>query len=325
MTTRRHFLIAAGSGLMGAGIPAPAQQNAFRIGWISPSAEAVGAQFLDALRLGLRDLGFVEGRNLVLDARWGDDSPARIDSQVAELVAAKPHVIVTQGPTPAVVLRYTQSIPVVFGFSGDPVQAGFAKSFARPGGNLTGMSFMALELVSKRIELLKAVMPGLKRIAILANSQHPGDQAERNASSAAAAANGLEVEYFDWRGAAQLDSALTAIEKSRSEAVVMFPVQGIIGNSARIAAWSIKHRLPAISGWALFAENGNLMSYGCNLNESFRRLATYVDRILKGAKPADLPVELPLNIEMVINLKAAKALGINVPPAVMLRADRVIE
>jgi putative ABC transport system substrate-binding protein len=187
------------------------------------------------------------------------------------------------------------------------------------------MSFMALELVGKRIELLKAAMPGLKRIAILANSQHPGDQAERDASTAAAASFGLDAEYFDWRGVAQLDSALGAIEKSRSEAAVMFPVQGIISNGAHIAAWSVKTRIPAISGWALFAESGNLMSYGCNLRESFRRLASYVDRIIKGAKPADLPVELPQNIEMVINLKTAKALGISVPQSVMLRADRVIE
>lgn len=325
MTCRREFLLAAGGGLIAAGIPAFAQPMTYRIGWVSPSAEAVGAQFLDALRLGLRDFGYIEGRNLVIDARWGDDSPARIETQIAELVAGKPNVIVTQGPTPTTVLRNTTTIPVVFGFSGDPVQAGLVKSFAQPGGSLTGMSFMALELVGKRIELLKAVMPGLKRIAILANSQHPGDQAERNASATAAAAIGLETEYFDWRGAAQLDGALGAIEKSRSEAVVMFPVQGIIGNSARIAAWSVKNRLPAISGWALFAENGNLMSYGCNLRESFRRLASYVDRIIKGAKPADLPVELPQNIEMVINLKTAKALGITVPPSVILRADRVIE
>jgi len=325
MTRRREFLVAAGGSLIAAGLPAFAQQKTYRVGWIATSAAAVGSQFLDALRLGLRDLGYIEGRNLVLDARWGDDSAARVDAQVADLVAGKPDVIVTQGPTPVVVVRYSTAIPIVFGFSGDPIQAGFVKSFAKPGGNLTGLSFMALELVGKRIELLKAVMPGVRRVAILANSQHPGDQAERNASSAAAAALGLETEYFDWRGAAQLDSALAAIEKSRCEAAVMFPVQSIIGNSARIAAWSIKARIPAISGWALFAENGNLMSYGCNLRESFRRLASFVDRILKGARPADLPVELPQNIEMVINLKTAKALGISVPQSVMLRADRVIE
>ena len=325
MTGRREILLAAGGAIVAARMPAFAQQKSWRIGWISPSAEAVGAQFLDALRQGLREYGYIEGRNLVIDARWGDDSPARIETQIAELVAGKPDVVVTQGPTPTTVLRYTTTMPVVFGFSGDPILAGLVKSFARPGGNLTGMSFMALELVGKRIELLKAAMPGLKRIAILANSQHPGDQAERDASTAAAASFGLDAEYFDWRGAAQLDSALGAIEKSRSEAAVMFPVQGIISNGARIAAWSVRTRIPAISGWALFAESGNLMSYGCNLRESFRRLASFVDRILKGARPADLPVELPQNIEMVINLKTAKALGISVSQSVMLRADRVIE
>jgi putative ABC transport system substrate-binding protein len=248
-----------------------------------------------------------------------------VDALVAELIATKPHVIVALGPTAYAVRRLTKDIPVVFGFSGDPVQAGFAQSFARPGGNLTGMSFLAMELVAKRIEMLKAVMPRVKRVAILANSQHPGDQAERRASETAAAAMGLEIEYFEVSSAAQLDNALAGVEKSRNEAVVMFPITPIITNSARIAAWSVRSRIPAVSGWAPFADEGNLLSYGANLRETFRRLATYVDKILKGAKPEELPVELPLHIEFVINLKAARALGITVPPSVMLRADRVIE
>jgi putative ABC transport system substrate-binding protein len=322
---RRQFLLAAGAASLAAAFPVLAQAAPNRVGWIAPSTAANNALFLEALRLGLRDLGYVEGANLVLDARAGDNSTAQVDVQVAELIAARSHVIVALGPTAYAARRLSKDIPVVFGFSGDPVLAGFAQSFARPGGNLTGMSFLAMELVTKRIEMLKAVMPGVKRIAILANSQHPGDQAERRASEAAAAAMGIEIEYFEVSSTAQLDNALAGVEKSRSEAAVMFPITPVITNSARIAAWSVRSRIPAVSGWAVFADEGNLFSYGANLRETFRRLAVYVDKILKGARPEDLPVELPLHIEFVINLKAARALGISVPQPVMLRADRVIE
>lgn len=325
MNDRREFLTIAGTGIFAIAFPASAQPTQFRVGWIAPGTMDEGQPILDALRQGLRELGYVEGRNLVIEPRWGNRSGPLVEKLAAELVGWKPHVIVTLGPTADAVRRATTTIPVVFGFSGDPVQAGFVQSFARPGGNLTGISFLALELVEKRIELLKAVMPSVKRIAIVANSQHPGDQAERRASEAAAKNIGLETEYFEAGGAARLESALRAIEKSHFEAVVMFPIQSIVSNSALIATWSIKNRIPAVSGWAQFADEGNLMSYGANLRETFRRIATYVDKILKGAKPDELPVELPMHIEFVINLKAARALGITVPPSVMLRADRVIE
>jgi len=325
MNHRRKFLSIAGTGMIAAAFPATAQQTPFRVGWIQPSTVANSVPFFEALRQGLRDAGYSEGKNLILEARAGDNSAAQIETIASELVSTKPHVIVTLGPTAYAVRRFTTTIPVVFGFSGDPVQAGFVQSFARPGGNLTGISFLAMELVGKRIEMLKAVMPGLKRIAILANSQHPGDQAERRASEVAAAAMGLEIEYFETTNPSHLDSALAAIEKSRSEAVVMFPIQTIISNSERIATWSVKNRIPTVSGWAPFADGGNLMSYGANMRETFRRIATYVDKILKGAKPDELPVELPLHIEFVINLKTARALGITVPQSVILRADRVIE
>ena len=325
MNDRRKFLMVASTATVAMAFPSIAQPTPFRVGWIAFSTASNNALFLEALRLGLRDLGYVEGKNLILDARAGDNSDARVHTLVGELIATKPHVIVALGPAAYAVRRLTKDIPVVFGFSGDPVQAGFVQSFARPGGNLTGMSFLAMELVVKRIEMLKAVMPGVRRIAILANSQHPGDQAERRASETAAAAMGLEIEYFEVRSAAQLDNALAGVEKSRSEAVVMFPITSIINNSARIAAWSVRTRIPAVSGWAQFADEGNLLSYGANLRETFRRLATYVDKILKGTRPEELPVELPLHIEFVINLKAARALGVTVPQSVMLRADRVIE
>jgi len=172
---------------------------------------------------------------------------------------------------------------------------------------------------------VREVLPGAKRVAVLANPQHPGDQGERRASQVAAAALGMSLAYFEARNAAELVDALAAIERSGSDAVVMFPVQNVINNRERIAAWSIKNRLPAVSGWAQFVEGGNLMSYGPSLRAASRRLAVYVDRILKGARPADLPVELPTQVELVVNLKTAGALGLTIPQSVLLRAQRVIE
>lgn len=325
MNTRREILGALGAGALVAALPAIAQPSPSRVSWMSPTRVADGSVFLDELRRGLRELGYVEGRTLLLEAYWGEDSAERIEKLVAEIVASSPHVIVAQGATAVPMRRATTTIPVVFGYSGDPVEAGLVDSLSRPGRNLTGISYLTLELVGKRIELLKEVLPGLKRVAILAFPQHPGDQAERRASQVAATALGLSLAYFEARNMAQIGDALVAIEKSGSEAVVMFPVQNVIRSRERIAAWAVKHRLPVISGWAQFAEGGNLMSYGPNLRESSRRLATYVDKILKGIKPAEIPVELPTRVELVVNLKAARALGVTVPQAVLLRADQVIE
>ena len=285
---------------------------------------ADGSPFLDEMRLGLRDLGYVEGRTLVLERYWGEDSPQRLEKNVGDAIASAPHVIVALGPTGLLVRRAGTTIPVVFGFSGDPVEAKMVDSLARPGRNMTGLSFLVLELAGKRMQLLREVLPKVTRVAVVAHPQHPGDQAERKASEAGAAPLGIAVQYFELRGAAQLPDILAAIEKSNSEAVMLFPVQNVINNRERIAAWSIKHRIPTVSGWAQFAEGGNLMTYGPNLRDASRRMAFFVDKILKGARPAEIPVELPTKVELVINLKAAKALGMSVPQSVLLRADHVI-
>ena len=279
-----------------------------------------------AFRDGLRDLGYVEGRNLIIDARWGEGSNERLEQLAVELVKSKPDVIVTQGgPATHPVIRAGATMPVVFGYSGDPVEAGVVSSLARPGRNFTGVTFLSFDLVGKRLELLKEVMPGLKRLAILANPQHPGEQGELRASRAAGEALGLSFQYFQAENAAQLEDALAAMLKSRSEAVDVFPDALMVRNSERIAEFATKNLIPVISGWAQFAEGGNLMSYGPNLRDTYRQLATYVDKIAKGAKPADLPVELPVSIELVVNLKTAKALGIKIPQSILARADRVIE
>ncbi|MGQ0523133.1 MAG: ABC transporter substrate-binding protein [Betaproteobacteria bacterium] len=325
MNTRRRFLSIAGGAALGVSFPVRAQQRQFRIGWISGVREEQGTLFLAALRDGLRELGYVEGRNLFLQVQWNGGSPGRLEQVAAELARAKLNVIVAQGASAFAMRKATATTPVVFGFSGDPVEAKLVDSFSRPGGNFTGISFLTLELAGKRIELLKEILPGLKRVAVVAQPQHPGDQAERRASQNGASAVGLALDYHEMRSAEQLEAILNAIDRARSEAVVMFPVASVMSAAPQIAKWSIKRGIPAISGWAQFADGGNLMSYGPNLRESFRRLATFVDKIVKGAKPADLPVELPTRVEFVLNLKTARALGITIPQSILLRADRVIE
>jgi putative ABC transport system substrate-binding protein len=321
---RRELLAALGASALGAPARLLAQQTApFRVGWLSLD-RADGSPFFEAFRSGLHDLGWVEGRNLAIEARWAAGSRERLEAMAAELVASKPHVIATQGGA-LQPFRGASTIPIVFGYSGDPVLAGFVESLARPGRNFTGVSFLSLELVGKRIELLKDAMPRLTRISILASPEHPGEQAELRASQAAAKALGLTLEYFPVRTEPELEQALSAIPRSRSEAVVVFPDALTLRTRERIARFGVEHRMPVVSGWAQYAESGCLLTYGPNLRVSYRRLATYVDRILKGAKPAELPVELPTSVELVVNLKTAKALGFTIPPAVLARADQVIE
>ena len=274
----------------------------------------------------MRDFGYFEGRNAVIDARWGDGSVERIDQLAADLVRSKPQVIITQGgPSTYPVRRAGATMPVVFVFSGDPVEGGLVDSFARPGRNFTGISLMSIELIGKRMELLKEVMPRLRRVAVFSNPEHPGEQSELRASEAAAKSLGLILEYFQVRTRAELEDVLPFVLTSRSQAIVVFPDAFLMRYSEYISQFAIKNRIPAMSGWALFAERGNLMSYGPNLLDSYRRVAFYVDKILKGANPAELPVELPTTVELVINLKAAKALGITIPQSVVLRTNRVIE
>jgi putative ABC transport system substrate-binding protein len=320
---RRAFLAAAGA--LTLPFPGRAQSAPARVAWFSNTTQVDGQQFQDELRLGMRSLGYAEGRDFIVEPYWGEDSPPRVAQLAAEIVASRPRVIVTQGPTAQVLRRATADIPIVFAFSGDPIEAGFVESLARPGANLTGMSFLTLELVGKRIELLREFMPHVKRIAALANPQHPGDQAERRVSESAAKRLGLELRYVESRNVGEVEPALAAIVKSGSQAAVMFPFATIMTRRRRIAEWAIEHRIPAVSGWAQFAEGGNLLSYGPNLRDSFRRLATFVDKVLRGATPGDIPVELPSSVELVVNQRAARALGLKAPASILQRADRVIE
>lgn len=302
----------------------PAQSSA-RVAWVSASSAQDGGLFLDELRRGLREHGLVDNRNLVLNAYWGDYAMPLLEQKVGEAIASRPDVLVCQGATAVPARKATQTLPVVFGYSGDPVEAGLVRSLARPGGNMTGLCYMVLDLVDKRMQLLHELLPNARRIAVLSFPQHPGDQAEKRVSDAAAAKLGLSLEHYDIRGTVELTQALAQIEQTRPDAVLAFPVQNVIARREAIAAWSMRNRIPVASGWAQFAQGGNLMTYGPNLRAANFRLASFVDRILKGARASDLPVEYPVQVELVINKRAARALGITIPAAVLLRADEVIE
>ena len=296
-----------------------------RIAWVSGSRADARSPFLAALRQGLGEAGRVEGRDFGLDAWWGDDSMERFDTVVAEVLRSRPDLIVTQGPIVIALHRSQTLLPIVFAYSGDPVEAGFVESLRRPGRNLTGISMMSLELVGKRMQTLAQVIPGLRRLALITNPGHAGERRELAASQAAASTLGLDVEYLPFRGDNGLDDALQGALRARCGGVVVFPDQGMMRRSERFAAFALQHRMPATSGWAEFARRGNLMSYGPNLQQVFRRLGWYVDRVLKGTKPSELPVELPTTIEHVVNLRTAQAMNLAIPRSVLLGADELIE
>ena len=323
---RRQLLGITAAGLLTAPTHNLAQPASLpRIGWLSADLSG-DTEFLDAFRQGMRDLGYAEGRNLVIDARWGERSAERVEQLAAALVASKPQLIVTQvGQATFPVKRAGATMPVVFGFSGDPVEAKLVQSLGRPGGNFTGMAFLSLELAGKRMQMTKEMMPRLKRIAIVCQPEHAGQPGELQVSQAAAKILGIQVDYFPVRSAADIDAAFAAMPKLRSEAVMVFPDALTARQRDQIAALAAKNRIPAVSGWALYADAGFLFSYGPNLRDSFRRLAYYADRILKGANPAELPVEQPATFEMVLNMKTAKALGLKVPQSILIQATRVIE
>ncbi len=322
---RRHALAAVGIvlGRVAAGWAMPPAIR--RIAWFGLGPLDAPSPYLDALRAELRDLGWSEGRNLEIRRFTSTRPPDDFEAVVRDVVAARPEVVVTQEFTTLAMLRHGATLPVVFGFSGDPVDAKLVQSLAHPGANYTGMSYLASELVGKRIEFLKEALPHVRRIGILARPQHPGEHRERAASEAAAQKLGLSIAYFPIRELAEIDRAFAAMRQERCDAVVIFPDYTMFVNRDRLARLAILARLPAISGWPSFAESGLLFNYGPNLRDLYRGLARYVNRILRGARPADLPVELPRTVELVVNTRTAHTLGVEIPPSILVRADRVID
>ena len=277
---------------------------------------------LDPFLAGMATLGYQPGKNFDLDERWGENSRDALERLALEALALKPTLFVSQGPALQVTRKLPASVPVVFGTSGDPVEMGVAASLARPGGNLTGVTFLSYALVGKRVELLHEVAPNARRLAVLSNPEHGGDAKELAATREAAVGLGMQTSHYPVTNAQQMEGALAAA--ARAEALVVHPDALMVEQRAAIARFSLERRVPVISGWAAIADGGGLMTYGPNLQECYRRLAYFVDRILRGARPGEIPIELPSTVELVVNLKTAKALGITVPPAVLLRADRVI-
>jgi putative ABC transport system substrate-binding protein len=280
---------------------------------------------VDAFRQGLRDLGYVEGQNLLIEHRYAEGNRDRLPELAAELVQLKIEVLVSVGPVTPYAAKSVKTIPVVFGYSGDPVDAGIVASLARPGGNVTGMTFFAAVLAGKRVELLKEATPRISRLAVLANPGHAGEQLELRETQAAARAFGVALQYLTVRTPKDFNDVFDAITKEHAEGLNTFPDALTLAHRKEIAEFSSKNRLPSISGWSQFADAGGLMTYGPNLVDSFRRLAVFVDKILKGTKPADLPVEQPTKFEFVINLKTANQIGLTIPPTVLYRADKVIK
>ena len=326
MTSRRQAVAVLGTYALVAPFAAFAQsRGVYRLGWIELGKADVPSPFLEAFRQGLRERGYVEGRDVIVEARFADGSQERADQMVTELVHSKVDLIVTQGSALHSAVRQGSTTPVVFGYSGDPVAAKIVESLGRPGGTRTGMSFLSLELVGKRLEVLAQMLSTASRVAIVANPEHPGEQGEFRTSQSAAQKTGLRLGYFPVRSIDELDEALRRMAGDGTQAIVVFPDAFTLAQRERIAAFGLKQRLPAVSGWSLYADSGFLMSYGPNLRDTYAHLATYVDKILKGAKPAHLPIELPTSVEFVVNARTAKAIGVKLPPAMLVRADRVIE
>jgi len=296
------------------------------VAWVSVERAGSKSPYLEAFRDGMRELGYTEGNNLVIDVWWGEGTETRISQQIDALVHSQPDVIVAQGGLalhPVMVAGV--KIPIVFGVSVDPVEAGIAQSFGHPGGNATGMTFFALDLVGKRIQIMKEALPSIKRIALLADPQHPGQHKELSAAQLAADSLGLQVHYFPVHSETELETALGDIAREHYDAILAFADGFTQSYAGRIAAFSLQQRIPAIDGWSPFARQGNLMIYGPVLEDCYHRLAVYVDKIRKGARPGDLPIELPTKVELVINLKTAKAIGITIPPSLLLRANELIQ
>jgi len=297
-----------------------------RIGYLHAGSSSMFGAREEAFRQGLRELGYVEGQNMVIEWRYAEGPPDRIPALAAELVRLKVDVIVTGGPTTTRAAKEaTATIPIVFVGVGDPVGAGFVASLARPGGHLTGLSTLAPEISGKHLELLKESVSRLSRVAVLGTSSNPGNAQAFKELERAAGAFGVQLLYFDVLAAEDIAAVFRAASQERADAVLVLGRPVLSAHRTQLIDLALMNRLPASYPWPEIMQEGGLMTYGVSLTDLHRRAATYVDKILKGAKPADLPVEQPMKFELVINLKTAKALGLTMPPSLLLLADEVIQ
>jgi len=290
-----------------------------------PPRAGAGGTYIQALREGLYEFGYVEGQNLLLEIRWAEGRPDLLPGLAAELLSTRPDVLVTSGSEAILTLkRATGVVPIIMATVMDPVALGIAASLARPGGNLTGLAILSLELTSKRLQLLKEVVPRLSRVAVLWNPANPGNVLLLREVETASQTLGLRWQAVAVRRPDELAGAFEAIG-AESNGILVLEDSMLVSHRSRIVESVSRTRLPAMYAFRQFVDAGGLMSYGPNIPDSFRRAAVYVDKILKGAKPADLPVEQPTTFELVINMKTARTLGLTIPQTLLLRADQVIE
>ena len=298
-----------------------------RIGYLGNSSPSLEPDLVDAFRQGLREYGYTEGQNISIEYRWAEGRYERFPALVADLVGLKVDVIVTAGtPGALAAKKATKTIPIVMTVSGDAVGTGLVDSLARPGGNVTGSTTIVQELEGKRLELLKEVIPRLSRVAVLTNPANPLNQIVLKQTQLAASALHLKLgPIVGVKRVAELDGAFATISRDRPDALVLLADRFLLAERVRIVELAEQRRLPTMYPYREMVKAGGLMSYSPSYPDLFRRAATFVDKILKGAKPADLPVEQPTKFELVINLKTAKALGLTIPQTLMLRADQIIE
>jgi len=329
MIGRREFAVAMASRLLAAPLIAGAQQAGRlpRLGYLGASSPTLEPEILEAFRQGLRDLGYVEGQSIAIEYRWAEGHEDRLPELATELVGLKVDVIVTTGtPGTLAAKRATQTIPIVMTATGDPLRSGRVTSLARPGGNVTGFSTLRSELEGKRLDLFKQTFPRFSRVAMLWDSANPSTKFYLLHIEAAARASHVTLQpAVAVRRVEDLDRAFAAIARGHADALFVVSGRSLLAERGRIVEFAAKSRLPAIYPYREYVEAGGLMSYSANYPDLYRGAALYVDKILKGAKPADLPVQQSARFDLVINLKTAKALGLTIPPSLLARADQVIE
>jgi putative ABC transport system substrate-binding protein len=325
MTSRRQFIsLLGGAAAAWPGRTYAQRRRSARIGVLHPFAPP--HPWTAGLRRGLRDLGYVEGKTIAIDERGSDGRDERLDGLARELVDSKVDVLVVMtGPVLVAARRQTTTVPIVMGVSSDGVGTPGVASLARPGGNITGLTLMAPDLAGLRLSLLKEAVPAAKRIAVLYNPAEPVTEDELRQTEVAAEKLGVVLQPVETRSGDALDQAFASAVSGGADAFITFSHRFSLSHRSRIAALAAQHRLPAMYGWREFAEVGGLMVYGPNVTDTLYRAASFVDRILKGGNPAEMPVEQPTRFEFVVNLKTARALGLELPPSLLVRADEVIE
>ena len=324
MTTRREFVTVLGAGVLAPRI-ALAQERVRRVAWFGAGRPDAPSPFYTAFDAGLKELGWIENRNLALTQYLSVGSADDALAMARDMLATNPDLVAAYGRDVIALHRAQPKVPVVFAFSGNPVDAGIVQSFSHPGGNMTGISLMSLELAGKRIELLKEFVPTIRRLGVLTRPEHAGEPRERAASEEVARKLGLALTYAEIRTNTDLDEAFRTLAQQRIDSLLVFPDGIMVANAPRIHQFALERRIATVSGWSNFADAGFLLTYGPNLPDSYKYLARYADRVLRGTKPADLPVELPRTVELVVNNRTARSLGIKIPNSILVRATSVIE